>query len=46
MRLFSMITYKNRSNVWWHCNKCGNQYQAVVYARANGRVCPFCVVRL
>ena len=40
------ITYKNRSNVWWHCNKCGNQYQAVVYARANGRVCPFCVVRL
>ena len=19
------ITYKNRSNVWWHCNKCGSQ---------------------
>ena len=37
------ITYKNRSNVWWHCNKCGNDYQAVVYARANGRVCPFCI---
>lgn len=37
------ITYKNRSNVWWHCSKCGNDYQAVVYARANGRACPFCI---
>ena len=37
------ITYKNRSNVWWHCSKCGNDYQAVVYAKANGRVCPFCI---
>ena len=37
------ITFKNRTNVWWHCNKCGNEYQAVVYARANGRVCPFCI---
>lgn len=37
------ITYKSRSNVWWHCNKCGNDYQAVVYAKAKGRVCPFCV---
>ena len=37
------ITYKNRSNVWWHCSKCGNDYQAVVYARANGRTCPFCI---
>ena len=39
------ITYKNRSNVWWHCNKCSNDYQAVVYARANGRVCPFCIAK-
>ena len=37
------ITYKNRSNVWWHCSKCGNDYQAVVYSRANGRICPFCI---
>ena len=37
------ITYKNRSNVWWHCPKCGNDYQAVVYAKANGRICPYCV---
>lgn len=37
------ITYKNRSNVWWHCKRCGNDYQAVVYARANGRICLFCV---
>ncbi len=37
------ITYKNRSNVWWHCKKCGNDYQAVVYAKANGRICPFCI---
>ncbi len=37
------ITYKNRTNVWWHCSRCGNDYQAVVYAKANGRICPFCV---
>ena len=37
------ITYKNRSNVWWHCSKCGNDYQAVIFAKANGRVCPYCV---
>ena len=37
------ITYKNRSNVWWHCKRCGNDYMAVVYARANGRICPFCI---
>jgi len=37
------ITYKNRTNVWWHCPKCGNDYQAVVYSKANGRICPFCI---
>lgn len=37
------ITYKNRSNIWWHCSKCGNDYQSVVFAKANGRVCPYCV---
>lgn len=40
------ITFKNRSNVWWHCSKCGNEYQAVVFARANGRVCPFCIAKV
>ena len=39
------ITYKNRTNVWWHCSKCENEYQAVVYARANGRICPFCIAK-
>ena len=37
------ITYKNRSKVWWHCNKCGNDYQAVVYTKVKGRICPYCV---
>ena len=37
------ITHKNRSNVWWHCSTCDNEYQAVVYTRANGSICPFCV---
>ena len=40
------ITYKNRTNVWWHCSKCGNDYQAVVYARVQGRICPFCVANV
>ena len=39
----STITYKNRSKVWWHCSKCGNDYQAVVYTKANGSICPFCI---
>ena len=39
------ITFKNRTNVWWHCSKCENEYQAVVYARANGRICPFCIAK-
>ena len=39
------ITYKNRSNVWWHCSICGNDYQAVVNARAKGRICPFCLAK-
>lgn len=39
------ITYKNRTNVWWHCNRCVNDYQAVIYAHANGRICPFCIVK-
>ena len=39
------ITYKNRTNVWWHCNRCGNDYQAVVYAKAKGRICPFCIAK-
>jgi hypothetical protein len=38
------ITYMNRTNVWWQCKKCGKDYQAVIYAKANGRVCPFCTV--
>lgn len=37
------ITYKNRTNAWWHCSKCGHEYQAVIYAKANGRICPFCL---
>ena len=36
------ITCKNRSNAWWRCSKCGNEYQAVVYTRANGSICPYC----
>ena len=39
------ITFKNRTNVWWHCNRCGNDYQAVVYAKAKGRICPFCIAK-
>ncbi len=37
------ITYMNRSRVWWHCSKCGCDYQAGVYTRAKGGVCPYCV---
>ena len=36
------VTSKNRSNVWWHCLNCNNEYMAVIDARAKGLVCPFC----
>ena len=39
----TVITAKNTTNVWWLCSKCGNEYKAVVSARANGLTCPFCV---
>ena len=37
------ITYKYRAMVWWHCSKCGGNYQAGVYAKTQGRVCPLCI---
>ena len=37
------ITYKYRSMVWWHCNKCGGDYQASVYSKSKGRICPLCI---
>lgn len=37
------VTAKNSTNVWWRCQKCGNTYQAVIKAKANGRhSCPYC----
>ncbi len=29
-------------NVWWHCGKCGEEWQGVIRARIRGRECPNC----
>lgn len=39
------VNDKSRKNVWWHCSKCGNEYQAVIYSRVNGLMCPVCADR-
>ncbi|MBR5386622.1 MAG: zinc-ribbon domain-containing protein, partial [Clostridiales bacterium] len=37
------VTAKSRLNVWWHCNKCGKDYKAVIDSRVKGLICPYCV---
>ena len=36
---------KSRKNVWWKCNRCGYEWQAVINSRVKGSSCPECVRR-
>lgn len=36
------VNEKSPKNVWWHCSKCGNEYQAVIKSRVKGLRCPVC----
>lgn len=39
------VNEKSTRNVWWHCNKCGNEYKAVIKSRVKGLQCPVCAER-
>lgn len=38
----SMVNENSSRNVWWKCNTCGYEWQAVIKARVNGSICPVC----
>lgn len=31
---------------WWHCDKCGGDWEALISSRAIGRGCPYCTGKL
>ncbi|MBR5678792.1 MAG: zinc-ribbon domain-containing protein, partial [Paludibacteraceae bacterium] len=33
---------KSTKKVWWKCQKCGHEWQAVIASRAKGTKCPLC----
>ena len=39
------VNAKSRKNVWWRCDKCGNEWKSVINARVKGTVCPVCAER-
>lgn len=38
----SMYSPKSRKKVWWICNKCSRNWEAVINSRVNGQECPTC----
>ena len=36
------IMPNSHKQVWWVCNRCGNEYQTTVKDRNRGRICPEC----
>ena len=41
----TQVWSKSRQKVWWKCNRCGHEWQAVINSRVNGSICPECVRR-
>ena len=37
-----LVSYGSQKKVWWKCNKCGNEWEAVIYSRISGSGCPKC----
>ena len=35
----------SRAKVWWKCNNCGNEWEATIGSRGQGRGCPVCASR-
>ncbi len=38
---YDVVAGSNKK-VWWKCQKCGNEWKAIVYSRAKGIGCPVC----
>lgn len=38
----SEINYRSCKKAWWHCDKCGGEYQQMVYLHSDGHGCPYC----
>ena len=36
------VTIGSRKKVWWKCNKCHHEWEAVIYTRTHGHGCPRC----
>ena len=36
------VSYGSHKKVWWKCKECNYEWEAFVYARSMGRVCPNC----
>ena len=36
------VSRGSRIKVWWKCNKCGNDWEAVINKRVGGTGCPIC----
>ena len=41
----TQVWSKSRKNVWWRCNRCGHEWQAVINSRVKGSICPECIRR-
>ena len=41
----SQVTEHSGNKVWWKCSVCGNEWEASVAHRSNGRGCPKCSKR-
>ena len=37
-----LVSSGSNKKVWWICNKCGNEWEATISHRVNGRGCPIC----
>ena len=37
-----MVTCGSNKRVWWKCNRCGYEWESVIYRRSNGSYCPKC----
>lgn len=40
------ITYGSRQKVWWHCQRCGQDYMATPNSKTQGMKCPVCAGKI
>ncbi len=40
------VTYGSSKKVWWLCEKCGYEWEALIYSRTKGTGCPKCAKKV